>query len=143
MRSVASRRRLNGAILRSDAIDARSALRHLRILQKATALMPIISSRCATRLQMPQPRSAIATATAPLMSDEKNTIFERSAKRNSRVNITVCTTQRALIGSTKNSTGATVAIASASYIEAIGRASAVSTTYSSSDITTLKRSTER
>ena len=68
--------------------------------------MPIISKRCATSDHMPQPASAITTATTPLMSDERNTIFESSLNLNSRVNITVCTTQSELIGKTRNNTGA-------------------------------------
>ncbi len=43
------------------------------------------ASRCATRLQTPQPDQAIATATPPLTAEEAKTTFERVSNRNRRV----------------------------------------------------------
>ena len=111
MRSEAIRLRLKGAMRRqaakrrSDDLPGRQSLsRH-----SSRALTAMCSTRWATRLQTPQPAKAIATAAKPLASEAAKETLDSSAKRNCRVKIVCWMTHRALTGSSRKNTGATLA----------------------------------
>ena len=61
----------------------------------------IITTRCAARLQTPQPARAMTMAAIPLMSDERKVMVESCAKRNSRTMIVFCMTHKAFSGSSR------------------------------------------
>ena len=101
---------LNGAISRRGAAlnrpeGCQSLNRH-----NSAARTPIASRRSATRLQMPHPRAASATAASPLTKEERKLTFESSAKRNCRVKMAFCTEQSDERGSSSRNTGAMRAI---------------------------------
>ena len=88
MRSVAIRRRLNGAMARSAAgLHVPRGCQSLSHHSSAVRT-PSAARRCPTKLHSPKPATASPTATAPLTSDDTKMAFDSSAKRSWRVKIT-------------------------------------------------------